>query len=129
MIFHPAQCITSSPKSDLGIFYTSKIAVVLNNNEIASCVHAAWILQSLHKHTACGQLSEVAARLAEIMHYDPKIDSFCKNPATTLLSPHSALCVPAGSRRCVHMCTSMCLAVGVHVPPSLRTPQCVKGKR
>lgn len=27
---------------------------------------------------ACGQLSEAVARLAEIMHYDPKIDHFCK---------------------------------------------------
>ena len=77
-------------------------AVMLNNNERAFCARAAWILPSLQKHTACGQLSEVAATLAEIMHYDPKIDFFCgkKPPATTIQYP---LCTCWSVQVCAHV--------------------------
>ena len=81
-------------------------AVMLNNNERAFCARAAWILPSLQKHTACGQLSEVAATLAEIMHYDPKIDFFCgkKNPSNNDPVSSVYLLVCAGVCTCARPC-------------------------
>lgn len=60
--------------------------------------------------TACGQLSEAAARLAEIMHYDPKIDYFCnKHPPppppprnNPIFSMYPLLC--AGVCTCAYPC-------------------------
>lgn len=48
-----------------------------------------------------------AARRAKEKYYDPKIDYFCNNPATTTLSQSSALCLPASWHRCVNMCMCM----------------------
>lgn len=51
------------------------------------------MIQSLtQKYTACGQLSKVAARLAKIMHYDPKIDHFCKKPCNDSHTIQYSLC-------------------------------------
>lgn len=87
---------------------------------------------SLFRNTQpCGQLSEAAARLAKIMHCDPKIDYFCEKTQQQRSSRYPAFSVYLlVLRRCAHMCASMCLAVGVHVSPSLctleiRLPQCV----
>lgn len=100
---------------------------VLNNNKAASCARASFS-RFCTKATACGKLSEAAARGVEIMHYDPKIDFFLKGKKT---EQPSTLNAPAALWRCVHMCRSMCLAEGEHVAASLHTvdsPHCVKRK-
>lgn len=70
------------------------------------------MLQPVQRHTACGQLSEAAARLAKIMHYDPKIDYFCKKTQQQRSRRYPVFSV------CTCWLVQVCAHVHIHVSGS-----------